>query len=512
MANTLLRNCYTKQVLTFFLSRYRCTNQLVIFTPQFGDKSESRHHRKFTSVEKKDRNEKGIGSSSVFFQDGTSIQELPLIVCKCQTFPSNNCDTPVISSSTDNRTEEDRRHECLVEEEAVKDGFTRCSSLSEIFKLLDIIPVNEVTPKVASHALKCISQLHINSNFKNMSDNINNVFSDGTTETFCWNAIIERLCETVRGSSNVDIILEALQALCVGKSTLNRDVNNGQCQQLINECLLRVAEGCVSLDQTLALALIIHSFASRNKLYAQYVDKLWISILNNYNLINETNISQLFSVVPIFKTSRKTILNILVKRTLSCWWKLKVSDIITILSTFVQVEFVHHSVLRASTKWLNVNIHAVSENDLASIINLLLQLNYMDSNTIRAAEKYIRLCHTNIRNMELVALWADVCVKFRICSPTILDTFTLICTDMKRNFSPSQVFRIARTFGLLNYIPLNNKQFFAFLEDFLSLKFAEFKPDDMIELLLSCTFIQRYPLNFVQKVLNPFFLDRLNRK
>merc|ERR1719510_1445454 len=42
------------------------------------------------------------------------------------------------------------------------------------------------------------------------------------------------------------------------------------------------------------------------------------------------------------------------------------------------------------------------------------------------------------------------------------------------------------------------------------LKFSEFPPKDMIQLMLTFVYIERYPLNFVRKIFNPHFLDRLH--
>ena len=42
------------------------------------------------------------------------------------------------------------------------------------------------------------------------------------------------------------------------------------------------------------------------------------------------------------------------------------------------------------------------------------------------------------------------------------------------------------------------------------MKFAEFPPKDIVRLLLSFVYIERYPLNFVRKLFNPYFLDRIH--
>ena len=48
------------------------------------------------------------------------------------------------------------------------------------------------------------------------------------------------------------------------------------------------------------------------------------------------------------------------------------------------------------------------------------------------------------------------------------------------------------------------------MENYLEHKFVKFSPLDMINMLVSFVYIERYPLNFTNKLFNPYFLDRLH--
>lgn len=48
------------------------------------------------------------------------------------------------------------------------------------------------------------------------------------------------------------------------------------------------------------------------------------------------------------------------------------------------------------------------------------------------------------------------------------------------------------------------------VETVLERKFSEFPPKEIINLLLSFIYIEKYPLNFVRKLFNPLFMDRLH--
>lgn len=67
-------------------------------------------------------------------------------------------------------------------------------------------------------------------------------------------------------------------------------------------------------------------------------------------------------------------------------------------------------------------------------------------------------------------------------------------------------------FGELDFHPPNGFKYWDILEHVLEHKFVEFPPKDVINLLLSFVYIERYPLNFVRKLFNPYFMDRLHNQ
>ena len=71
---------------------------------------------------------------------------------------------------------------------------------------------------------------------------------------------------------------------------------------------------------------------------------------------------------------------------------------------------------------------------------------------------------------------------------------------------------ITRIFGELDFHPPNGFKYWDILEHELEHKFVEFPPKDIINLLLTFVYIERYPLNFVRKLFNPYFMDRLHNQ
>ncbi len=67
-----------------------------------------------------------------------------------------------------------------------------------------------------------------------------------------------------------------------------------------------------------------------------------------------------------------------------------------------------------------------------------------------------------------------------------------------------------RIFGELDFHPPNGFKFWELVESVLERRFSDFPPKVAIDLLLSFVYIERYPLNFVRRLFNPHFLDRLH--
>ena len=98
-----------------------------------------------------------LGQTSVFFQTGLKICELPLVVKKVE-------DVLRIGETTENGKSSHLGglvtltypQEMDAEASEIVAGFNRCFTASAIFRLLETIPAEEVTPLVAVHALNRI--------------------------------------------------------------------------------------------------------------------------------------------------------------------------------------------------------------------------------------------------------------------------------------------------------------------------------------------------------------------
>lgn len=105
----------------------------------------------------------------------------------------------------------------------------------------------------------------------------------------------------------------------------------------------------------------------------------------------------------------------------------------------------------------------------------------------------------------------DYVSKFRLRSTNILEAAAeFVVRNSERNFSPPQFTSILKPFGELNFEPTQGPRFWEVVETYLNQKFIQFPPKDIVNLLLTCVYLTKYPLNFVDRIFSPYFLDRLH--
>lgn len=116
-----------------------------------------------------------------------------------------------------------------------------------------------------------------------------------------------------------------------------------------------------------------------------------------------------------------------------------------------------------------------------------------------------------ISDPQLVANIMDYASKFRLRSTSILEAAAeFILRNEANNLSPPQFTSILRVYGELDFEPTQGPKFWEVVENYLNHKFIQFPPKDFVHLLLTCVYLKKYPLNFVDKIFSPYFLDRLH--
>ena len=168
--------------------------------------------------------------------------------------------------------------------------------------------------------------------------------------------------------------------------------------------------------------------------------------------------------------------------------------------------------LRTLSGWLSLHIHRVEERQMLAILWSHLQLDYTDTAVIRAVEKMVKVKGLKIQDPDLISTICTYVIHFRIRSPVILEGVGQYLMEQHHRLQPAQVGAISQTFGQLDFHPPNGFKFWELLENYLEHNFVKFTPFDIINMLVSFLYIERYPLNFTNKLFNPYFLERLHNQ
>lgn len=457
-----------------------------------------------------------IGETSVFVQNGKKISELPVVVKKvkdifeiyrrmgirptqCQPEPKQQS---IIAAVTKQMSEE---------ETEIIDGFNRCFNSSSIFRLLETIPTLEVTPPVAAHALRKIMELETG----NLSpatdggrDTIRSV--NRRPDTFLRIAFVSTLVDIICRSRNPVVILDGLNS--VGQDVCPGDRASYK-ERLFEELLDCVTEGLFSLPQICQAINILAGFYEHRKQSLEAADKLWFGIMDKgEQLSSGEDIASVFSTLPHLSKSRHIVLKMLEERAMEHWQKLRACDVIEIFRVLTELKYERVSpvFLRMLSGWVTLHIQILSEQEMLAVVWGFLHLGYTDTAIITAIEKTIKVKGLQIAEGDLISTICSYCTHFRIRSPSILEGVSQYFIENHTRLEPAQVCAISQTFGLLDFHPTNGFKFWELIENYLEHNFVKFAPIDIINMLVSFIYIERYPFNFTNKLFNPFFLDRLH--
>ncbi|XP_067001528.2 FAST kinase domain-containing protein 3, mitochondrial [Anabrus simplex] len=464
-----------------------------------------------TSDRKKITRNEELGQTTVMLQDRLDIQELPAIVRKVNNINSLSKNNSVTSEDNlRDRPDEEidtfqvKRVKFLSEAEQKEmiEGFNRCNTTKSAFLLLETIPDEEVTPTIAYHALKKIIELENNQHYRNRMVRS----GEELPENFARTAIFSQLIDTIIAGCESNIVLETLKLvsrdMIGGATSLYRD-------RLCNEILIRVTEGKFSAVQLCEMVKLF-SLVKSDKKSTEDIDKLWVGFVDRGKEIDEHNIVTFFRILPLLKNSQKVLYNMLEKRVFDVWWRLPSRTVVEILSILVEAKLPSTRIANILSRWLSTNVHSVSEDDLLGIVTGFFALDYVDDGIEKTLERFVKSKGIKIKDASLMAAIMEYCAKFRLRSTYILEGCGEYFIKYGSTLSPVTVKSLFVPFGLMDFHPSNGVRFWQVIETALEEKFIQFRPDDAIDIMLACVYLEKHPINFVKKIFNPYFLDRLH--
>ncbi|KAM3593271.1 uncharacterized protein V6R79_009031 [Siganus canaliculatus] len=149
-----------------------------------------------------------------------------------------------------------------------------------------------------------------------------------------------------------------------------------------------------------------------------------------------------------------------------------------------------------------------TDEELTIVLGALMHFGHSDHYFVEAMERYVPTM-TFTSHPETVTKVIQFFGRRNILSPTVCDAVAESFVYRADDYSTSQVARQIMALGKLGYVPPNAGEVFRKVETILHARFSHFQPRTLLNLLHSCTLVERFPVNFVSKVFSSYFLQQL---
>lgn len=492
--------------------------------------------------------QQNLTQTSIFIEEGLEIQEVPLIVRKIKdieticnsknsknisivdncykifdiskknnsiTFNKNNANS---NNNTMKNKPLNRRIDIETDEgtailfcsdldyfkdldvEGTLEGLHLFNLTNGVYPMLENKISQEINCRVALEGLKKVINLE-NNWFKQKSNKMqkNRQFDvDNTTRDM----IMKQLIKLIINSNDSEMIIQGLIALKKDKISPSRNIYR---DLMCDEALSRATDGEFSPAQLINLIKILSSY--KDSKYRKSIDTLWVGILLQEQEINTYTLVALFKLLKCFNQSKNMVKLILERKLSDCWLKLTGTQIAEILDCFHDDNSAMRCLISAS-KWASVNMNTCSEKDLINFIHSLHVKDYIDDKIENTLQNYLKSKASHIDNSKLIATIMNYCKDLQVRNESILSECGKYFIKHAMNISTSLLPSILTPFGLLYVQPPNSKEFWKVFDEVLSTKFHDLKLDDALDIFLSCTYLEKYPVKFFDKI----FISQLLHK
>lgn len=249
----------------------------------------------------------------------------------------------------------------------------------------------------------------------------------------------------------------------------------------------------------------------------QWADKCWVGLIMIQPDFNPEDVSCIIRILPLLKESRRAVFNHL-ERSLTSGDIIDMLDertIIQILTVVRELKLPHKRICSTvSARWIRLHFHILTEEGMANLMELFRRLDHFhhvgDWHLFRAMERHFK----NSIRPNFMAEAADYCRHFRICPPTVFNKMAehFIRMDREGSLDIRTAESVLKCFGDLNFPPVvDDFAFWSSVEQLLDKQFSQFQPESLLHIFMSCILLQRYPMNFVQRIFSQQFIRRLHQ-
>ncbi|XP_031624841.1 uncharacterized protein LOC116341733 [Contarinia nasturtii] len=473
----------------------------------------------------------GLGQTVVLVQQGVDIQELPIIVRhygenEITTFTSNKI--PFKFHQQDDETHKSLHSEnasMATDEIAANATNTNSTAAAAVAAHISAssnstnVFINPVTD--CDTLIKILEKCETGENVLQLIASLPEHELESDTLVFAFEKCVRietmqmlKLFET--NNEQYQHLLRHLYRVCDTNTLLNilnqlqsMLYMNQSIDQICDEILIRTADGCLSIME---ICEAVHRFVECKRFAG--AEKFWAGLSDGSANINENNIKFVFEILPKLKVSRRMVVGILDRRIIEVFPLLKSDAVHDIMEAIKQCHFSGHSTctLKAITRWLNVNIHAVNETHLEQIVHCLTALNYSDSDLESAIERYMKAKATKVKSQTLIVEMLKHVEMARLINSHILNGCSEFFIKECANIDAGYLRDIVCPFGKLQFQPFNKQSFWTSIEMQLEKNFNKISAVHIVDILLATVSLKLYPVNFMGRVFNRQFMHLLHSR
>ncbi|KAK2581034.1 hypothetical protein KPH14_006081 [Odynerus spinipes] len=503
------------------------------------------------------RNSKSLGQTTILLQDGANIQELPLIVKRisdigvvCNTGGKDN------AKSADSRAEytdasrkkdrfglvickedqekaagktgiktKSRKHRIDIESEEgtailfsadleylkrtdieeLFDGLNSSNTPKGTYSSLESKIADEINSRIALQALrKIIESENVRQRYKHAKAMRQEQLVANAIER---DAVLKQLVKMIARSQDGQAIIEGLCILKKDKFSPSRNIYK-DC--LSEEALIRATDGDFSISQLIDVAKAFSSF--RDSRYQNLIDVLWVGLASREKDITADVLVPLFKLIYLFDQSKNMVRIILERKLSEHWLRLTGSQMGEILNCYQRDTILSSGCLTSASKWASVSMNTSKERDLVDFIQSLHAKKYIDDRIERALEEYTRAKGISVKDPQLIASITSYCGAMRVRNANIIANCGEYFIQYGKDLPASLLAPILTPFGLLGLQPPQSTSFWKVFDEAMAERIFDLKPNELLDILLSCIYLEKYPLKFIEIVFKSHSLDTIWRR
>ncbi|XP_043987330.1 FAST kinase domain-containing protein 3, mitochondrial-like isoform X1 [Gambusia affinis] len=283
---------------------------------------------------------------------------------------------------------------------------------------------------------------------------------------------------------------------------------------LLKECLELLPSRDVGVAQLCQLGKVACALEGRgSSLVAEVMNSISCAV---EDMVSPSEAAAVYSLLTVLYEpscqQQALMLSVLHRQTQRQINRLKssqVSDILQCLLKLNQKQTIS-LVLRLSHRASRV-FKAFSDDEIIKVLSALITLGQHDEELLAAMEKHLpeRL---GTCDPELISKVMEYCLHMRCRSEPIFEAVAENFVCSAERHTDTQIAKQVVAIGRLNYLPQCSSQMFKKLENVLTTRFSHFQPRSLLDMLHACIHLERFPLNYMNKIFSPYFLQKLQDK